>query len=218
MEAKAEVKTETFSNDNISFEKETEANCKVKYIAQPAKPLWDKARKQAVKKVAKDVSIPGFRKGKAPESIITKKYSTQVEQAAEQGLADLAFTECQKEARTPILHGNGNVSFHLDGEGDDKKMVFTFESEPLVPAVDLSVFDLKNLKVEEVDEKRLGEEIDNVRSFYANWDQIEDRGVEEDDFVLLDIDDMDQDPLLKYLMVQGSKSRLARWSSGCRIL
>lgn len=191
---KSDVKIESFKNDNISFDKEIEANCKVKYTATPSKALWDKARKQAIKKIAKEVSIPGFRKGKAPEAIIAKKYAGQLKQHTDQACADLAFTECQKEAQTPLLQGNSNISFHVEGEDADKKMIFTFEAEPTVPALDLSVFKLKNVKENKVTKKRLDEEVDNVRSFYANWEQIEDRGVQEDDFVLLDIDDLDQDP------------------------
>ncbi|MCH9621334.1 MAG: Trigger factor [Chlamydiia bacterium] len=194
VEPKTEVKKESFKNDNISFDMEVEANCKVKYIASPSKLLWEKARKQAIKKIAKGVSIPGFRKGKAPESIILKKHSAQVKQETDQAVADLSFTECQKEAKTPILHGHGNITFNVEGEGEDKKLIFSFESEPIIPELDMSVFDIKTTKENKVDEKRVNEEIDNVRSFYADWEQIEDRGVEEGDFVLLDIDDLDQDP------------------------
>jgi len=188
------VQTEKFSNDNISFEKEVAANCKIKYVASPTKSLWAKARKQAIKKIAKEVSIPGFRKGKAPEAIISKKYGAQVDKETDQAAADLTFTECQKEAKTPILQNHANISFHTEGEGEEKKLIFTFESEPVIPELKMSDFKLKKSKDAKVDDKRLDEEIDNVRSFYATWEQIEDRGVEEGDFVLLDIDDLDQDP------------------------
>ena len=94
----------------------------------------------------------------------------------------------------PILHGHNNVSFHVEGEGQEKKMYFAFESEPAVPELKLSDFSLAKTESEEVDEKRIEEEIDQVRSFYANWEQIDNRPVQEGDFVLLDIDDMDNDP------------------------
>ena len=196
--AKADVPVkgiiETFKTENLSFEKETLPNCRIKYTAVPGQPLWDKARKQAIKNIAKEVSIPGFRKGKAPESIILKKHGAQVVQSTETALADICFAECQKEAKMPILHGNNNVSFHVEGEGTEKKLYFAFEAEPTLPALDYKNFTLAKTETEEVDEKRVDEEIDQVRSFYANWEQIEDRGVEEGDFVLLDIDDLDQDP------------------------
>jgi trigger factor len=194
--AEAPVKgiIETFKTESISFEKETLPNCRIKYTAVPAQPLWDKARKQAIKNIAKEVSIPGFRKGKAPESIILKKHGAQVIQSTETALADICFAECQKEAKMPILHGNNNVSFHVEGEGTEKKLYFAFEAEPTLPALDFGAFSLAKTETEEVDEKRVEEEIDQVRSFYANWEQIEDRAVEEGDFVLLDIDDLDQDP------------------------
>lgn len=192
-DAPVKGKIESFKTDSISFEKETLPNCRVKYTAVPTQILWDKARKQAIKNITKEVSIPGFRKGKAPESIILKKHGAQVLQSTESTLADICFAECQKEAKTPILHGNNNVSFHVEGEGADKKMYFAFEAEPTLPTLDYKSFTLPKTETKEIDEKRLQEEIDGIRSFYTNWEKVEDRPVEEGDFVLLNIDDLDQD-------------------------
>ena len=184
---------ENFKNEFISFEKETLPNCRVKFTVNPQQPLWDKAEKTAIKKIAKEISIPGFRKGKAPASLILKKHPEQVKESTESAIADLCFSECQKEARVPILHGNNNVSFHFGKDDDEKTLFFSFESEPEIPALNVSDFSLKATDDKEIDEKRVDEEVDQVRSFYATWEEITDRGIEEGDFVLLDIDDMDGD-------------------------
>lgn len=187
-------KIENFKGDGFSFEKETLPNCRIKYTAIPEDGLWAKAKKAAIKKIAKEVSIPGFRKGKAPESIILKQHGAQVAQNTESELANICFAECQKIAQMPILQGHNNVSFHVEGEGKGKKLFFAFESEPAIPEINFSDFNLAKVSIEKVDEKRVNEEIDSVRSFYGTWEQIEDRAVIEGDFVLLDIDDLDQDP------------------------
>ena len=194
--AKKEIKEEkgiieTFQGDGFSFEKETLPNCRIKYTATPEQGLWDKAKKAAIKKISKEVSIPGFRKGKAPAAMILKNHGAQVAQNTESELANICFEECQKIAKMPILHGHNNVSFHVEGEGESKKLFFAFEAEPTIPELNMADFNLPTLKEEKVDEKRVDAEIDSVRSFYANWEQIEDRAVQDGDFVLLDIDDLD---------------------------
>ena len=182
---------QTFQGDGFSFEKETLPNCRIKYTAVPEKGLWDKAKKAAIKKISKEVSIPGFRKGKAPEAIILRNHGPQVAQNTESELANICFAECQKIAKMPILHGHNNVSFHVEGEGESKKLFFAFEAEPTIPELNISDFSLPEVQEEKVDEERVDAEIDSVRSFYANWEQVEDRAVQEGDFVLLDIDDLD---------------------------
>lgn len=193
-EIKLEVTSTTIENDNLSFEKQNLSHCRVKYSVTPKAPLWEKAKKEAVKKVSKDISIPGFRKGKAPAHIILNKYSAQIQQQTESCLADLCFAECQKEAKVPILQGNNNISFHTEGKDTDKKLFFEFETEPTIPEIDLANFSLPKHEAETINEKRVNDELDNVRSFYAEWKQVEDRAVEEGDFVLLDIYDLDQNP------------------------
>ncbi len=191
---KLEIVATTMDNDNLSFEKQTLSHCRVKYSVTPKAPLWEKAKKEAVKKVSKDISIPGFRKGKAPAHIIESKYSSQIHQQTDSCLADLCFAECQKEAKVPILQGNNNISFHAEGKDEHKKLFFEFETEPSVPEIHLADFSLPKHETDTIDEKRVSEELDNVRSFYAEWKQIEDRPVKEGDFVLLDIYDLDQNP------------------------
>ena len=42
---------------------------------------WKDAQKRAFKKLAKDVEVPGFRKGKAPEAMVKKAISEQIGRA-----------------------------------------------------------------------------------------------------------------------------------------
>ena len=185
---------ETFSTLDMDFEKELFPNCRVKYTVKPKQTLWDKANKQAIKTISKEVSIPGFRKGKAPANIILQKHRVQIEKQTETELANVCFGECQKIAKTPILHNHNNISFHIEGkESNDPTYVFNFESEPAIPKIQHELFKLKTIDTPAVDEKKVQEEIDHVRGFYANWEQIEDRAVELGDFITLDIDDMDTD-------------------------
>jgi trigger factor len=205
---------ESFKNENVSFDKEILPNCRVKYTVSPSDTLWEKAKAKAIKQISKQISIPGFRKGKAPQDLILKNHPQQVKHSTDQAIADICFEECQKEAKVPILQGHNNISFHFGEKEESGKLFFTFETEPQIPSINISDFKLKDIPKVEIDEKLLNEEIDRVRSFYATWEEIQDRGVEENDFILVDIDDIDQDPKVQVFSgarFEVSKNKMADW-------
>jgi trigger factor len=206
---------ETFQGEGLHFEKKTLPHCKIIYRATPEKSLWEKARSHAVKKISKDISIPGFRKGKAPESFILDKYRTQIEGQTELELANMCFQQCQKSAKTPILQAHNNIGYHIeDKKADPVVFVFDFESEPSIPSIPYDQLQLKQVDEVVIDEKKIQEDIDLIRSFYATWEQITDRAVEMGDFLLLDIEDMDQEPPAKIFnsaRFEVSEEKMAPW-------
>ena len=205
---------EKVENDQIILEKEISPNCKVKYTVSPKAHLKENAVAVATKKVSKEISIPGFRKGKAPKHLIMKNHKHQIEQETDSALADICFKESQNEAKTPVLQSNNNVSFHTEGENEEKKFIFSFECEPTVPDLNPADFKLKEIEKEEIDDTRIEKEIDQVRSFYANWEQVEDRPIEDGDFLVLDIEDLDQDPPVKVFngaRFEVTKGKMTPW-------
>lgn len=82
-----------------------------------SKEAYDKAENEAYRKQVKSINVPGFRKGKAPKSIIEKYYGKGVffEDAINACIPD-AFEEAVKEAGLTIV---GTPSFDLvSSDGD----------------------------------------------------------------------------------------------------
>lgn len=206
---------EHFEGGRVAVDVTREARCRVAMRVVANGSLMEACKKAAIRGIAKEVSVPGFRKGKAPASLIEKKFTRDLAQGWEREFANLAFKEAQELARIPLLNGNGNITYKVEKMTlDGGQMLFHFESEPVVPKLDLDLFDLKDEKAIVIDDEKVDETIKSIRMFYATWDQVTDRGVEEGDFVVLDIDDMDQDPPVQAFSntrFEVNKSGMATW-------
>ena len=189
------LSTENFSSDHVKVELKRHANCHVAIVVEGDESIVKEAKKKAIREIAKEVSIPGFRKGKAPATIIEKKFPEAVKENWDKAFADKAFTEGNKLAKVPLLNGNSKITFSMISlDAQSGKASFSFETEPVIPELDTAKFKLKKMKEEKVDDEKVNETIESLQMFYATWTQVSDRAVKEGDFVVLDIDDLDQDP------------------------
>ena len=76
-----------------------------------SKEVYDKAENEAYKKNVKSINVPGFRKGKAPKSIIERMYGKGIffEDAINACIPD-AFEEAVKESGLQVV---GSPKFDL---------------------------------------------------------------------------------------------------------
>lgn len=211
-----EEKTETLSSDLISLTVTKRAACRVEFQVQTKTALNDEAKKKAMKALAKEVTIPGFRKGKAPTNVLLSRFPKAVEEETFKQLADMAYHEAQKLANCPLLNGNSQISYDLKSRdlsaGID--MVYSFESEPDIPVIDYSAIDLKGVKKGKVDKAKVDETIEQIRGFYATHDVIKDRAAKKGDTVLLDIEDLDGDEpvtVFKSARFEVTDTGMAEW-------
>ncbi len=189
------LSSESFSSDHLKVELKRFKHCRVEIDVEGDQAIIREAKKTSIKDIAKEVSIPGFRKGKAPSAIIEKKFPDAVKEGTEKAFADKAFFEGNNLARVPVLNRKSKISFKLISLDDNSgKASFSFESEPVLPEIDWKKFKLNNIKKEEITDTTVNETIDNLRMFYATWNQISERPIKEGDFLILDIDDLDQNP------------------------
>lgn len=142
---------------------------------------------QAYKKVGKKISIPGFRKGKAPRTIIEKYYGAEVfyEDALEI-LYPTAVQSALDESGLEMV--SDKVDFDLvsmDKSGVEFKITITVKPE-------VTVKNYKGLKAEKVKTVVTDEEIDNqikaVAERNARMITIEDRASAMDDTVVFDFE------------------------------
>lgn len=190
MEEQIAEQKEEFSNDLVRFSANRKADCIIEFDVHASTSLIEKEHKQAVKAVAKQVSLPGFRKGRAPEELIVKKFPKDVDQKWQQLIADAAFKECIKISKHPILQGSNKVSFTMK-QHDLKKgahLTLQFETEPVIPSVDPKLIEIKEITRPEVNKEKVDETIRQVQLFFAEWAPVEGRPVKEGDFVLLDVE------------------------------
>ena len=138
------------------------------------------------KKEVKKITVPGFRKGKAPRAVIEKMYGTDVfsEDAMQECYPDALDAAC-KEADLKVVTVTGLEALDAGADG------FTFKATVIVePEIDIK--DYKGIEVEklstEVTEELIDEEIERVRERNSRMVTVEDRAAEDGDTAVIDFE------------------------------
>ena len=205
-----------FSNDELRVLVHRKPHCLIELEVHVGPAMIQKARQMAIKAVNKTASLPGFRKGKAPEEMVLKKYGPQVERDLHQQLADLAYAGAQKLAAIPRLNNNAQITFQMKNLAEEKgELSFTFETEPQAPVVDPANFKSKDVKRPDVTEKEIEEAIRQMQYFYAGWTPVTDRPIEDGDTIMINLDTQGDDgqwnQVFNHVRFEVSKERMAEW-------
>ncbi len=204
-----------FQNDQVLVGLSHKPACLIEMKVRASRPLIQTARKNAAKAVGKEAVIPGFRKGRAPDEMILKKYPKEVEKETHNQLADVAFAEAQKLAKVPLRSNTARVAVDLqkmDEESAD--LVFTFETEPVVPVIDPKRFEPKPVERPPLGDKEIDEAIRQMQFFFAQWKSITDRPIQEKDYIMIDLDTVDGEKtqrVFNQVRFEVSKERMAQW-------
>ena len=150
------------------------------------KNVFDAAVDKAYKKAVKNINVPGFRKGKAPKSVIEKMYGTGVfYEDAINDIIPTAYPEAIKEAELEVV---GQPEFDIVSIDDNgivlKAVVFV---KPEVEIKDYLGIEVTKTIVPVTDEE-IDREIQTVRERNARETEITDRAAEMDDTVVFDFD------------------------------
>ncbi len=165
---------------------------KVKLTFNVAPEKFDEGLKKAYNKLKGRISIPGFRRGKAPMKVIEAHYGEGV---FYEDALDAIFPEIYQEAVKE--HGIEVVDRpELDVQqiGRGKELQFTVE---VFVKPDVELGEYKNLgivkTVDEVTDDDVNAEIERARDRASRWAEVEDRAAKLDDQVNIDYAGFDGD-------------------------
>jgi trigger factor len=203
------------SNETVRFTIHHKPGCIVEYDVEAFEKPVKEAYRIATKKVAKEISLPGFRKGKVPDELIVKNFSGEIDKQWQQEIATLVFPACQQLSRIRQMHTDGKVKFTMKSHSKTGALLtLAFETEPHVPAINPKNFTLKPIKRPEVNEEKIEETIRQIQLFFAQWAQVTDRPVQVGDFVLLDVDVIEDEPptpLFSNTRFEVVEKSMAKW-------
>tara|TARA_Y100001934_G_C12285521_1_gene742113 strand:+ start:25 stop:1311 length:1287 start_codon:yes stop_codon:yes gene_type:complete len=158
---------------------------------------WDDIKNDfniAKKKVAKEIKLPGFRKGKVPENILMTQYINSVEMGFVQDFCEKYYIMAlQKEELTPINQAQlKDIDFSYE-----KDLSFKSEFE-IEPALKLPKFKKNMVTVEKINfisnQEEVDRTIDNILNTQAKAEQI-DKGSMDGDFLIVDKQELDDSGL-----------------------
>lgn len=146
---------------------------------------WKDAQKRAFKKLAKDVEVPGFRKGKAPEAMIKKAVSEQsiLMEAVNEALQEMYSFALEQQNVVPIAQPEVAIQSLTASE-----LVVDFNitvSPEVTLASDYKTLSFKPKQVR-VSAKEIDEELEKLQKDFLEWELKEDGAVEDGDKIVLD--------------------------------
>ena len=132
-------------------------------------------------KEIKKISLPGFRKGKAPRSFVEKYYGEQVfYEGAVNDIFPVAFEEAVKESKLDVITDNNDFEIVEIG-----KQGFTFKIS-VITKPEVNIANYKGLKIEpkdpEVKEEDIDAEINKTLDRYSRMVTM-DKAAENDDIM-----------------------------------
>lgn len=209
------MSTLDLTNESVQVKIHEKPACRIELEVHAPADMVQVARKKAIKAVGKEVVLPGFRKGKAPDETVIKKYPRDVEKQQQKELADLAFAAAQKTHSVPLLNNNASVSFEMKKMSDEgADLIFSFETEPKIPEVDFGLFQKKAVERPEVADKQLEEAVRQMLFFYAQWESVSDRAIADGDYIMIDLDTIEGEEIQRvfhHIRFEVSKERMASW-------
>lgn len=180
----------TLQNENIDVTFERKPNSVVHFKVHVKPPASKAAKDKAIKNVTKEVSLPGFRKGKAPQALIVQHYSKHVDNEFRDILIQTGFYEAVQLTKISPYDRNDMrlkiQKFNL-AQDNSADMEFEFESYPTIPEVNLETLEVPKIEVKDVTPSDVDDVLNNIRLQFADWQLEKERPVVEDDYVLLEI-------------------------------
>jgi trigger factor len=183
---------ELFTNDKINVIV-TSSGCDVKFEITLLPQATQKVYTQAIKIVKKEISLPGFRKGKAPDYLINEHYLSHINTEFRNLVVQEAFDEALKETKIYPLTDKSVKKPQLKNASKDEGalVVIEFECSPQIPTIDTKDVVLKKIEKESVTPEKIEKAIEDIRHHHATTENVTDRPIQEGDFVDLDIDAID---------------------------
>ena len=122
----------TFNNDQLQVKLERLPACIVKFDVQISSQAADASLQKAYKNVSKEVVLPGFRKGKAPESLIRKQFGPQIDKEFRSILLQTTFFDVMNLSNIrPYNKNDYKLKVHsLDTNDQGAHLVYQFEAFP----------------------------------------------------------------------------------------
>jgi trigger factor len=180
---KKEDMTEEKRREGISVEISEGGDCRRTISIEVEPGLLEDEKAKVLAGLVRDVTIPGFRKGKAPRNVVQQRFAEEIHTEAVKSLLPDAYAHAvTSENLRPI----GDPVFRDIKVEDEKPMSFKVEVE-VEPVIELS--DYRDVKVDREEVKVEDEEIDkvleNLREKYVDYVAVE-REAGTTDVVVLD--------------------------------
>ncbi len=179
-----------FHNDHVHLKVQHNPGCKVRFDIEVLSPTTNQTYEKAVQMVRKEVSIPGFRVGKAPIEMVKKNFEKAINSEFRRLIVNLAVSEaCKLSNIRPLSDSSiNNVNVKKLDKDEGATLQLEFESQPQTTKIDIDSLTIQSVSAKPVTDKDIRVAEKQIQLQYATFDEVADRGVALGDCIELDID------------------------------
>ena len=163
---------------------EQKENCVLDFHIELSPEYFEKEKQRIIGEYCRLARIPGFRKGKAPAAAVEKKYSKEIQEEAIEKLIQSSVRDAINEKKITLAQHPEvkDVQF-----GEDRMLRFV-ATVIMAPEIELPEYRGLEVSAEKnlLDEKQIEEQLEKLRQDFADFENIEGRGLEMGDFAVLD--------------------------------
>ncbi len=190
MQQTTENNTLELQNDNIKAKIIHKSGCQVRMEVEVTPVAVKAAYDKGLKAVRKEVTVPGFRKGKVPDEILHHRFSQGIDRESRDIVLQNAFTEALSLSNLRPFTRNSLKRSELKkcSQETGASAIFELEIEPNVPSIDYSNIETALIAPRPLDSKATERSYRQLQLMHATWEPIKDRAAEDKDYVELDID------------------------------
>lgn len=201
-----------FTNETLRITVEPLSGSRVALTVFVSPIATEAAYRKALKNVSKEVSIPGFRKGKAPESIILEQYSQYIDREWRDLVMRTALSDAIRLANIRLFDGSEIVPPRLVSCSREQgaEISATFERHPEAPNIDLSAISVQKGTARPVTAEDVEKAIEELQRFHAKWEAVGSRPVQDGDLIQLTADQLDAENNVKDRLCTEEKLRVAK--------
>ena len=204
-----------FSTEHCTIKVTTNPGCRFSFDVTVSPEQTSKIYSQSCKKIGKEVSIPGFRKGKAPDSMVEKKFASHIDDEWRNKLLDFCFDEITTTKIYPLNQESLNkISIKSYSKEKGAEVHIEFESYPQVPDFDFSIIEATKNQPKEISDDDVNKEIERRRKEHGTWNIVKDRSIQEDDVATISIEYLEEEEPkegYKDFPVEVNKEKIGVW-------
>lgn len=167
---------------NITVDKQP--NCIATLSVEIPSDAVKSERDRIVSTYASQARLQGFRPGKAPRKVVEKRFAKEISEELKDRLTRQAYDEAMRKEDLKVLDFGVPANFTESPAGS-----VSFESS-LVLAPDITLPEYKGIPIKapsaEVTDADIEKNLEQLRERLAEYEDIDDRGAEDGDLVVLD--------------------------------
>lgn len=181
---------ETFQDAACTVEATHEPGCILSLRIKVSPEAVQKDHKKAIKLVNKQISIPGFRKGHAPNETVMERYASYVEKEWKELVVEEAYRHALELTKIYPLDRESIQRPRIESCSleEGALVLLSYAHYPLLPSLDFSLLTPPAPVTISVSEEEVAAQLENARERFPRWEEVPPRPVEEGDHVLLSLD------------------------------